>query len=384
MKYRTVELGSLISSAKAVRCGEDEYPVLSMTMHNGLVFQDEKFKKAIASKDTSNYKVVYRNQLVISFPIDEGVLAAQRIADAGIVSPAYGVWDIDQEKILPEFLEYSLRCDRAISYYKSKLRGSTARRRSLPTPTLLAFMVPLPNLDEQALILEIIHKARRLIDDKHKEIQLLDDLIKARFVEMFGTIHDNKYGYEIKTIQDVCETIKDGTHQTPEYTEDTVNGYKFLSSKDVTSGKIDWSNIKYIPEYLHKELYKRIAPRKGDLLLAKNGTTGVAAIVDVDDVFDIYVSLALLRPIDIDSAYLWGAVNSAETKEQFNANLKGIGVPNLHLGEIKKTRIIVPPKSKQVEYADFIRQVDKSKVAVQKSLEETQLLFESLMQKYFG
>ena len=146
MGYNKVKLGTLIKPAKTVRCGDGDYPVLSMTMHDGLVFQNEKFKKVIASKDTSDYKVVYRNQLVISFPIDEGVLAAQRIADAGIVSPAYGIWDIDSTQVLPEFLEYALRCDRAISYYRGKLRGSTARRRSLPTPTLLEFTVPLPTI----------------------------------------------------------------------------------------------------------------------------------------------------------------------------------------------------------------------------------------------
>jgi type I restriction enzyme S subunit len=87
--------------------------------------------------------------------------------------------------------------------------------------------------------------------------------------------------------------ITDGTHKTPTYSE---TGYKFLSSKNVTTGKIDWDNIMYIPEDLHNELYKRVAPQKDDILLAKNGTTGVAAIVDRDEVFDIYVSLALIRP----------------------------------------------------------------------------------------
>ena len=183
---RTVELGTLISPAKTVRCGDGNYPVLSMTMHNGLMFQDEKFKKVIASKDLSDYKVAYRNQLVISFPIDEGVLAAQRITDAGIVSPAYGIWNIDQSRVLPEFLEYALRCNRAIQYYKAKLRGSTARRRSLPTPTLLAFTIPLPNVSEQCLILDILHKVRDVITYRESQIKQLDDLIKARFVEMFG------------------------------------------------------------------------------------------------------------------------------------------------------------------------------------------------------
>ena len=207
---------------------------------------------------------------------------------------------------------------------------------------------------------------------------------QSRFIELFGTIHDNKFGYEIKTLQDVCEQIKDGTHQTPTYTDDSVNGYKFLSSKDVTTGRIDWTHLKYIPEELHNELYARIAPKKGDILLAKNGTTGIAAIVDRDEIFDIYVSLALLRPIEINSVYLWAAINSAETKQQFDSSLKGIGVPNLHVGEIKKARIIVPPIEQQQGFAAFVEQTDKSKLAIQESLAELETLKKALMQKYFG
>lgn len=97
-------------------------------------------------------------------------------------------------------------------------------------------------------------------------------------------------------------------------------------------------------------------------MLAKNGTTGVAAVVDCDEVFDIYVSLALLRPIDIDSVYLWAAVNSDETKHQFDGSLKGIGVPNLHLGEIKKIKVLVPPLNKQRDFSVFLEQVNKSKL----------------------
>ena len=68
-------------------------------------------------------------------------------------------------------------------------------------------------------------------------------------------------------IEDLCSLITDGTHKTPTYSED---GYVFLSSKNVTTGKIDWENVKYIPEELHTELYKRLAPQYNDILLAKN------------------------------------------------------------------------------------------------------------------
>ena len=99
-------------------------------------------------------------------------------------------------------------------------------------------------------------------------------------------------GWAWARLQSICEPITDGTHKTPVYSD---SGYIFLSSKNVTSGKIDWDNVMYIPEELHEELYSRLQPKKNDILLAKNGTTGVSAIVDRDCIFDIYVSLALIR-----------------------------------------------------------------------------------------
>ena len=249
---------------------------------------------------------------------------------------------------------------------------------------ILKFTFDYIPIEDQHSIVQKLDKLKEIIEKRQHELQTLDDLIKARFVEMFGTIHNNQNDYEIKSLQDVCEPIKDGTHQTPKYTEDKVNGFKFLSSKDVTTGRINWDNIKYIPADLHEQLYARIQPEKGDVLLAKNGTTGIAAIVDRDEIFDIYVSLALLKPLNINSVYLWAAINSQETKEQFDASLKGIGVPNLHLGEIKKAKIIVPPIELQNKFAEFVQEVDKSKVVVQKALDKAQLLFDSLMQQYFG
>ena len=226
-------------------------------------------------------------------------------------------------------------------------------------------LIPYPKLEVQSKIADELDGISEIIYMRKQQLKLYESLVRARFVEMFGSIYNNEYGYNIKTLQDVCEQIKDGTHQTPMYTEDKGKGFKFLSSKDVVSGKIDWSRVKYISAELHEELYSRIKPKRGDLLLAKNGTTGVAAIVETDEVFDIYVSLAILRPVDINSVYLWGAINSMESKRQFDESLKGIGVPNLHLGEIKKTKIVVPPIQIQEAFEQFVLQIDKSKVVSQ-------------------
>ena len=149
-------------------------------------------------------------------------------------------------------------------------------------------------------------------------------------------------GWEWTRLQSITSILTDGTHKTPTYSED---GYIFLSSKNVTSGKIDWSNIMYIPESLHQELYSRLAPKIGDILLAKNGTTGVAAIVDREEVFDIYVSLALIRVVEniIDPLYILNVIGSSFAQDYFSSSLKGIGVPNLHLEHIRNTLIPIPP-----------------------------------------
>jgi len=159
-------------------------------------------------------------------------------------------------------------------------------------------------------------------------------------------VHSHK-DWPMVELSEVCEIISDGTHETPTYEND---GVIFLSSKSVTSKKIDWNNVKYVSEQLHNKLSKRVSPKKGDILLAKNGTTGVAAIVDKDITFDIYVSLALLRPSSkVDPKYLLELINSDLVKKQFNSRLQGIGVPNLHLKEIKEVKIPLPPLSVQQE-----------------------------------
>lgn len=184
-------------------------------------------------------------------------------------------------------------------------------------------------------------------------------------------------------LDEVCSLITDGTHQTPEYCLD--NGIPFMSSKDVTTEVIDWSNLKQIPKELHEKLHKRLAPMVDDILLAKNGTTGIAAIVDKECVFDIYVSLALLRPLGcILPKYLLKVINSPLARDQFKKHLKGIGVPNLHLSEIRNTEIPLPPLPIQRKIADAL---DKSSALIEMrkaQIEKLDLLIKSQFIEMFG
>ncbi|MFR6540097.1 MAG: restriction endonuclease subunit S, partial [[Ruminococcus] torques] len=161
--------------------------------------------------------------------------------------------------------------------------------------------------------------------------------------------------WEWSRLQTICYPITDGTHKTPIYSD---SGYIFLSAKNITTGKIDWNDVMYIPKSLHDELYSRVSPKMNDILLAKNGTTGVAAIVDRECEFDIYVTLALLRVVNnnISSQYLLKIIASNTIQDYFKSSLKGIGVPNLHLENIRTTLIPIPPINEQKKIAEEISQ----------------------------
>lgn len=280
------------------------------------------------------------------------------------------------------YLMYALQANR--NHIESRAKGVAQKGIYLKEVADIELQIPL--LSEQTHRVKVLDKIAFVIKFHQKQLQKLDELVKARFVEMFGELHYNRHGFKIVSVEEVCTMVKDGTHQTPQYTTDDIHGFKFLSSKDVMSQKVDWKNIKYISSELHEKLYSTLKPQRDDILMSKNGVNyGVAAVNDSDEVFDIYVSLALLRPKSIiNPIYFRCVLNNPDTKEQFDSSIKGIGVPNLHLGEIKKTKILLPPIKLQNQFAAFVHQVDKSKVAVQKSLDEAQLLFDSLMQQYFG
>ena len=184
-------------------------------------------------------------------------------------------------------------------------------------------------------------------------------------------------------LEEICEFITDGTHQTPEYCEE--GGVIFLSSKDVTTRKIDWNNVKYIPESLHEKLCVRLRPKKNDILLAKNGTTGVAALVDKDEIFDVYVSLAVLRPKEIVyPKYLLYAINSPVAKRQFDAELKGVGVPNLHLNVIRKTEVNIENYKEQIRVCKNLDKVATIVDLRKKELEKLDELLNARFVEMFG
>lgn len=264
------------------------------------------------------------------------------------------------------------------------------------------YPIPLPPLSEQQRIVERIEELFAKLDEAKERLQEVADSFAVRKAAILHKAFTGELtkqwrrengvsdeSWEEKTLQDVCSMkITDGTHKTPVYC-DSEKGVKFLSAKDITAEKICWDNIKYIVPELHEELYKRLAPQVDDVLLAKNGTTGVAAIVETDDIFDIYVTLAVLRPEKsiIYPLYLLKVVNSPLCKEQFAQHLTGIGVPNLHLRDIKEVLIPLPTIPEQHEIVrlidDLLARERSAQQATEQALASIDLMKKSSLARAF-
>ena len=237
------------------------------------------------------------------------------------------------------------------------------------------------DIDRQCEIVDVLDKLTQIIQQRNKEISALDDLIKARFVEMFGSIHESTE-YPYVAVKDLTDVISGGTpsRDKPEYwaggtipwvkTTELQNNVIIDVDEYITEAGLAGSSAKLVPA--------------GTVLVAMYGqgkTRGMTAYLDIEA--STNQACACILPSDkIDSMFLWKYFELSYNKLRSLA--QGAGQPNLNGNMIKNFQVLVPPIGMQKEYVDFVHQVDKSKFAVQKSLEETQTLFDSLMQKYFG
>lgn len=285
----------------------------------------------------------------------------------------------------PYFLKYWFLSEEVTIKINKTCGGCRMPRANMNE--VLTFYISFPPLEEQQRIVSILDASFEKIDALKKNAEENLKNAKAFYDKLLIEKFSHKEGWIKSTLQDECFKITDGTHQTPKYFE---SGHIFLSSGNVTNRKIDWDNIKFIDEQQHQEMQKRVSPKINDILLAKNGTTGVAAFVDRDVDFDIYVSLALLRTLGrITPQYMYYFVNSPIAKSQFNKRLKGAGVPNLHLTEIRQVEISYPKDiEKQNEIVKTIENIDEKcrrlEQIAQQTIRECDALKQSILRQAFS
>ena len=278
--------------------------------------------------------------------------------------------------IIPAYARY---CFYSYSFRQQigRITKKSVNQASFAVADLKKIKIKVPDLSEQSRVVDILNRLNQVIKDRQQELQKLDDLTKARFVEMFG---DCK---KLVSLSDLCLIITDGTHQPPKFQD---RGIPFILVSNLSKNTVTYNTEKYINEETYNELYKRTPIETGDVLLSTVGSYGHPAVVVEDKKFLFQRHIAYLKPKRdiINSFYLHSALLSPNGQHQIEEKVKGIAQKTLNLSEIKKIMIPLPSLDEQNEFEAFVKQIDKSKVEVQKALDETQKLFDSLMQQYFG
>ena len=284
--------------------------------------------------------------------------------------------------ISKEYLCYFMRSS---AYYKRLLGSVTGTtRKRISRKNLGNVELEVPSKERQMDVVEQLDCLVKVIESRKQELQLLDNLIKARFVEMFGDPVVHLYKGETVKLDTIADKITVGFvgEASNEYVDE---GVPYLRTQNIRVNRIDLKGLIYVNESFHNKNQKSII-HPGDVVISRVGANrGMAAMVP-DSLPEANIANCLIvgQTDNINSYYLAFYMNMSFGKRpQFGASVGSAqGVVNTSI--LKKWEVYVPDRKLQDDFFEFSNQVDKSKVAVQKALKETQLLFDSLMQQYFG
>ena len=291
----------------------------------------------------------------------------------------------DSSKLLREYLAVYLRSDSFVTWAVSKTAGAKMPR--LGTKELLGKEFSLPSLCEQRKIVSEFQKINKLIFLRKQQLSKLDELVKSRFIEMFGDSEHNTMNWPTAKLSTLCDV---GSSKRIYQSELTENGIPFLRISDLNEridGEYNEPQL-FIPNKRFDELKTNgLVPSAGDILVTARGTLGRCYIVKTEDKFyfqDGMISWLSDISENITSLYISELFATAGVQKQI-ANLQaGSTVAYLSIAMLKKLDIMIPPKALQQQFETFVEQVDKSKSEIQKSLDQLETLKKSLMQKYFG
>ena len=281
------------------------------------------------------------------------------------------------------YMEYLYYC---LKHYNFNNVISGSAQPQITRQGMEKIYVTIGSHNEQMDIVDKLKKVENVIGLKKQELKQLDTFVKSRFVEMFGDPVANDKEWTTLPLEEACKTIVDCPHSTPSYTTENT-GFMCIRTSIVKKNKILWDDIEYIPEDEFIKRIQRKKPEIGDVVYTREGAIlGIAAIIDRECNVALGQRSMLLSP-DANkclSEFLCVAMNCDSFLDNALKGIAGSASPHINVGDIKSFKMIMPPIELQNQFADFVQQVDKSKSKIQKSLQETQLLFDSLMQKYFG
>jgi type I restriction enzyme S subunit len=286
-----------------------------------------------------------------------------------------GEWIIFRnDNILPDYLRYFLISKPFHSMFMNTVKGVGGSLLRADPKLVGKFKIPLPVIEKQKKISEILDDAYKVINKTNEIIENYEKLAKSIFLDMFGN-----NDYEQIPLDKLALKITDGTHHTPKYTD---SGIPFLRVTDITKSN---DSKKYISKEEHLQLIKRCNPEFGDVLYTKNGTIGVAKVVDWNYDFSVFVSLCLIKLNKnlVEPKFIESFLNTHLALRQAMSHSKTGTITNLHLIEIKKIKCPLPSLELQNQFTEKISLIEKQIELAKKELKESENLFNCLIQKAF-
>ena len=243
-----------------------------------------------------------------------------------------------------------------------------------------------PQLDEQRRIAAVLDKVSDLIAKRREQLDKLDELVKARFVEMFGDPVSNPHQYPISQLSEYIEFLTSGSRGWSQYFSD--DGEYFITIKNVKNCSISLEDVQYIKPPDNAEAV-RTKVKDGDLLIsitADLGRTGVVTkeIADHGAYINQHLTCIRLNREKLNPLYVAYYMESSAGKMQFNAKNQAGVKAGLNFNAINSLKLVVPPLEKQGLFVEFVSQTNKSKLTIQQSLDKLEVLKKALMQQYFG
>lgn len=378
-----VKIGDVISEYSVRNKFDENIPVYSVTNEKG--FCTGYFSKEVASKDKSTYKIVPRGYFAYNpSRINVGSVDWQKYEDRVIVSPLYVVFGVS-DRLDRQYLLHYLKSDMMLSFIKEYATGSV--RDNLKLADLGKFPINLRPVEEQHQIATTLDKIDDLIAKRRQQLDKLDELVKSRFIEMFGDQKSNPNSYPISQLSEHIEFLTSGSRGWAQYCVDNGSEW-FITIKNVKDCRISIDNMQPINAPDNAEA-KRTKVQEGDLLIsitADLGRTGVVTkeIADHGAYINQHLTCIRLNKEMLNPLYVAFFMESPAGKEQFESKNQSAVKAGLNFNSINSLRLLVPPMDEQNAFVGFVHQIDKSKLAIQKSLDKLEILKKALMQKYFG
>ena len=270
---------------------------------------------------------------------------------------------IDSERLNIKYFMYYLKSFHFKQQLSKFITGSA--QLNFGPSHLKKMNMPLVSLKEQNDIVEKLSKVELLLDKYNGEIKLLDELIKARFMEMFGDVRNNPYNFSKVKLGKICD-VRDGTHDSPKY---QAVGYPLITSKNLTSGEIDFSNCNYIKEEDLKKINLRSEVTRGDIIMPMIGTIGNPIIVNTDIQFAIKnVALIKFNNGILQNIYVKYLLSSDYFDFSILRNVRGGTQKFIALKDLRDLDVLIPPLELQNQFASFVEEIDKSRLLSNHSL----------------